>query len=266
MVRNTGSLLVGQGGRIALQATYFVLLAHGLGVSDYGAFAGILAAVSIVSPFSTLGTINLLIRDAAVDAGGVATYYATTRAIAWIGGLVMVVALVSLSHFLLPEGVPLWVFVCIAIAEVIAARLIEVASAAFQGLRRMNSVARLQLLLPSVRCVVAGIVVFGIDDMGLDLWAVIFLMTAVACSVVTAWVARRALGKGRPWVGHYMRQWRQGALFSVSLASQSAYNDLDKAMLSSLGSPTANGIYSAAYRVVEIGFAPMRALLSAAYP
>jgi O-antigen/teichoic acid export membrane protein len=103
-------------------------------------------------------------------------------------------------------------------------------------------------------------------EISLASWVLYFLGASVACAAFVLFVARRALGAGQRRVLSYVRQWKEGILFSVSLASQSAYNDIDKAMLSSLSSLSANGIYSAAYRVVEIGFAPMKALLSAAYP
>ena len=202
----------------------------------------------------------------AVDEDGVASYYATTRAIAWCGGLVILIGLIAFSPLFLPPGIPIWIFVCIAVSEVIWSRLVEVASAAFQGVRRMNRVAQLQLLLPVTRCCAAAVLVLALDEISLAVWTLFFLGSSMVCAVITSLVARRAFGKGRRAVRAYVSQWRQSALFSVSLASQSAYNDIDKAMLSSLGSLSANGIYSAAYRVVEIGFAPMRAVLSAAYP
>src|SRR6185295_10518458 len=46
---------------------------------------------------------------------------------------------------------------------------------------------------------------------------------------------------------------------------QTVYNDIDKAMLGRLGTLEATGIYTAAYRVVDMAFTPMRAILSASY-
>jgi len=49
------------------------------------------------------------------------------------------------------------------------------------------------------------------------------------------------------------------------LSAQSVYNDIDKVMLARLGSLDAVGVYAAAYRVIDMAFIPMRALLTASY-
>jgi O-antigen/teichoic acid export membrane protein len=61
-------------------------------------------------------------------------------------------------------------------------------------------------------------------------------------------------------------EWREGFYFAVSLSSQGAYNDIDKALLSRMVSDTVAGIYGAAYRLIDAAFIPVRALLYASYP
>jgi O-antigen/teichoic acid export membrane protein len=58
---------------------------------------------------------------------------------------------------------------------------------------------------------------------------------------------------------------REGVYFSISLSAQSVYNDIDKTMLSRLSTLAAAGVYGAAYRIIEVSFAPVAALLSASY-
>ena len=62
------------------------------------------------------------------------------------------------------------------------------------------------------------------------------------------------------------RELREGFLFSTSLSAQTIYNDLDKTMLARLATLDAAGIYAAAYRLIDMAFMPVRALLAAAYP
>jgi O-antigen/teichoic acid export membrane protein len=59
---------------------------------------------------------------------------------------------------------------------------------------------------------------------------------------------------------------REGFYFSVGLSAQTIYNDIDKAMLTRLSTLSATGIYGAAYRLIDVSFAPVSALLYAAYP
>ena len=59
---------------------------------------------------------------------------------------------------------------------------------------------------------------------------------------------------------------RQGLYFSASQCAQTIYNDIDKTMLARLGSLDATGIYGAAYRLIDVSFAPVWSLLAATYP
>src|SRR5207249_1659887 len=53
--------------------------------------------------------------------------------------------------------------------------------------------------------------------------------------------------------------------FAMGLASQTIYNDVDKAMLVRLSGLEAAGIYGAAYRIIDASFAPVGSLIYAAY-
>jgi O-antigen/teichoic acid export membrane protein len=54
--------------------------------------------------------------------------------------------------------------------------------------------------------------------------------------------------------------------FSAGQSAQTIYNDIDKTMLARLGSLNATGIYGAAYRLIDVSFAPVWSMLAAAYP
>ena len=58
----------------------------------------------------------------------------------------------------------------------------------------------------------------------------------------------------------------EGVGFSFAASTTSVYNDIDKAMLSRYGMLAADGIYSMAYRVIDMSCTPIRALQSAAFP
>jgi O-antigen/teichoic acid export membrane protein len=63
----------------------------------------------------------------------------------------------------------------------------------------------------------------------------------------------------------FARAW-EGVGYSFSSSTASAYNDLDKAMLSHYGMNTANGIYTMAYRIVDIATIPVLSIRDAAFP
>jgi O-antigen/teichoic acid export membrane protein len=58
----------------------------------------------------------------------------------------------------------------------------------------------------------------------------------------------------------------EGFIFAVSGSTTSSYNDIDKVMLGHYGLTVANGIYSMAYRVINICTMPIMSIYSAAFP
>jgi O-antigen/teichoic acid export membrane protein len=57
----------------------------------------------------------------------------------------------------------------------------------------------------------------------------------------------------------------EGFYFSITLASQSIYNDVDKIMLVRLSTLEAAGIYGSAYRLIDVAFQPVGSLIYSAY-
>jgi O-antigen/teichoic acid export membrane protein len=266
LTRNAGVLLIGQGSRLLLQAGYFVLLAQGLGVRDYGAFTAMLALTGMLAPFSTFGAINLMIKDVAVDGTKRASTFATTTRIAWLGGAILSLCICLASPLILPPGAPWWLFACIAIAEILFSRLIEVSAAAYQATEAVTKMALLQLAPVFARFLVVGVLTLTAGSFSLAMWCFAYVASTAACALLAMALKGRGLRNGERNVRAYLRRWREGVQFSISLAAQSSYNDIDKAMLGRLGSLEDNGAYSAAYRLIEVAFAPMRALLGASYP
>jgi O-antigen/teichoic acid export membrane protein len=62
----------------------------------------------------------------------------------------------------------------------------------------------------------------------------------------------------------FFRRAAEGFVFAISGSTTVVYNDIDKVVLSRMGMIRANGIYSMAYRLVNIGTIPISSLVSAA--
>ena len=62
MARNAGWMMAGQGAGFLFQAAYFILLAHLLGSTEYGIFAGAFAFTGLVAQCSSLGTGTVFLR------------------------------------------------------------------------------------------------------------------------------------------------------------------------------------------------------------
>lgn len=258
-------MLLYQGGRACLQAIYFVLIARGLGVAQFGAFAGATALVAILQPFGSLGAINLLIMRVGIDRTTVARQFTTAIVITTISGSCLGLLLLAVSSSVAPKGVGAIVLLEIVMADLLGARLIDIAGAVYQAQERMFRTALFPLLLYGSRVIgVVGLMVVS-SRLTLERWTTVYFLCSIGVTFPVLLLVGRDVGLGRPDIRGYRRDWKLGLQFSVSLFAQSVYNDIDKAMLSRLGSLEATGIYAAAYRVVDLAFMPMRALLSASY-
>jgi O-antigen/teichoic acid export membrane protein len=67
-------------------------------------------------------------------------------------------------------------------------------------------------------------------------------------------------------LGLFGRRAADGFIYSVSASTTTIYNDIDKVLLGHFGMNAANGIYTMAYRVVNICTMPMVSIYSAAFP
>jgi O-antigen/teichoic acid export membrane protein len=78
---------------------------------------------------------------------------------------------------------------------------------------------------------------------------------------------RLRIGHEAPAFGRiHLRDLTDGISFSVSSSSVSVYNDIDKTLLAGAGQLYAAGIYSAAYRIIDVASVPIYAIYTAATP
>ena len=97
-------------------------------------------------------------------------------------------------------------------------------------------------------------------------WGYVYLITTFAVATVSYALVCAKLGAPSFRFRRSFDETREGFYFSVTLSAQTIYNDIDKTMLARLSTLAATGIYGAAYRIVDASFAPVSALLAAAYP
>jgi len=263
LVRNTGWLTLAQGGKLLVQAAYFVVVARALGARGFGAFAAALALVSILAPFAALGTGNLLVMHVARRPEEFARRFGNALVAIPLAG-VPLLGLVLLLRAAAVPGLSVRLVLALGIAELFLSRLVDTAGQAFQAYERMLATALLSVLAPVLR-LGAGIAFVSVAARRPESWALWYLgATAVAAALALA-VAVRLLGRPRPSRTLDLRELPTGAAFSLAQSSASIYTDIDKTMLARLGSLGAAGIYAAAYRATAMAFVPVISLLQACY-
>src|ERR1700686_336308 len=96
-------------------------------------------------------------------------------------------------------------------------------------------------------------------------WSGVYLAGSVVAAVIAVcWITFK-FGRPRLALCCIRRECLEGMYFSISFAAQTINNDIDKVMGARLASLEAAGIYAAAYRLIDVAFIPIRALLNAAY-
>lgn len=256
-------MLLAQGGRIAAQAVYFIVIARALGISGFGALAGTVALVSIFVPFAAWGSGNILVMTVARDEGATRRSFGNALLAIAASSALLVPLVIGIGAAVL--RVPLLAVALFALADLSVARVADIAAAAFQGLDRLSHTAWLSILAPVIRCVGALVFAGLVSTHSLTVWAAVYFIGSVAAAVVSYSFVVVKLGTPQADPASLRTSFKLGGYFAVSLSAATIYSDIDKTMLARLSTLSATGIYAAADRAVGMAFLPVGALLGAAY-
>jgi O-antigen/teichoic acid export membrane protein len=263
--RNAAWVFLGQGMSFFLQAAYFILLARLLGSQQYGIFVGAAALVSIVSQYSSLGSGMVLLRYVSQDRRKFPEFWGNAILTTLAVGLCILVAL-NFAGKALVGSASASVLVLVALGECTCAKLAECAGQAFQAFEGLRITAILTTLTSAVRLTTVCVMMFTLQHATARQWAWASVIVSLISALAAILTVTSRLGKPvfRPRL--LLKNAAEGLNFSFASSTTSVYNDLDKAMLSRYGMTAANGVYSMAYKIVDISCVPIRSLHSAALP
>jgi O-antigen/teichoic acid export membrane protein len=263
--QNTMWALGGYGLRLFIQAAYFIIIARCLGAGNYGAFIAVTALISAVSPFVGLGSGNLMVKNVARDKSLLQAYWGNGLLMTACTGLLLLGFVTGLCRIVLPQTIPLIVVVLVGVSDLIFVRVLDLAAWAFQSREMLSHNAQLNVLISSTRLIgIAGLALTASHSTVIG-WSCVYLSgSVIAAMVAIAWITFK-FGRPRLALHRIPGESLEGLYFSISFAAQTIYNDIDKVMVARLASLEAAGIYAAAYRLIDVAFIPMRALLNAAY-
>jgi O-antigen/teichoic acid export membrane protein len=258
-------MLVGQGLNLLLQAGYFVLLARLLGVREYGVFAGAFAFAAIATPYSSLGSGLLFVRYVSTNAGNFAAFWGNILLSTFaMGSLLTILLYVTAPHLLNPASASL--ILLVALGDCVCRQLVSCIGQVFQAFERLRMTAATNVLVSFLRLMAIAFLALISPHATAWQWAMASLIVSVlAAGITSAFVIVRY---GRPCFDPQLLLSKLGEGFGFSLAgsTQSAYNDIDKTMLCHYGLNVANGIYTLAYRIIDVATIPITALDVAVLP
>jgi O-antigen/teichoic acid export membrane protein len=265
LVRNTIAMMAGAGVRLGLQVAYFVTISRLLGPSQYGAFVSVAALIGVVSPFAMLGTGNLMIQSVSRDR---TTFRASWGNALYVTGLlsgVLLTLILLASRLFFPRDIPLLLVALVGFSDLFLAGVVGLAGQAFQAFEQLQKTAQLNVVLTGTRAAAALFLAAFAQHPDARMWAGLYLLSTGVAAVYAFSCVQRHFGFPALALGLFRLRMREGFYFCFSLSSQSIYNNIDKPMLARFSTLGAVGIYATAYRVIDLAFQPVGALLASTY-
>jgi O-antigen/teichoic acid export membrane protein len=265
LLRNAGWLFAGQGLSFVVQAISFIVLARLLQSSEYGVLAGAVALVTILSQYGSLGSGQLYMRYVSADRNQSRVYWGNALLSVFLIGGLLVVALWLLGPWMIRRD-GLYVLVLLAMSECVFVQITVAASMVFQTFEKMRVSAALTLLTSVLRLVFLLVMLVVLGRAYAWQWAMASLVISMLVAAAAVWAVTRNYGMPSFAPRLLFKRAGEGFVFAISGSTTSVYNDLDKVILSHYGMLQANGIYSMAYRILNMGTMPIMSLVGAAFP
>lgn len=265
LAHNAGWMLVGQAFNLLLQAGYFILLARLLGVREYGVFAGAFAFAAIATPYCSFGSGLLFVRYVSMNAENFAEFWGNILLATFgMGSVLTILLYLTAPHLLNPESASL--ILLVALGECVCRQLVSCIGQVFQAFEQLRMTAATNMLVSFLRLMAICLLALILHHATAWQWALVSLIASVvAAGISSAFVIFR-YGRPRFVPQIFISNLSEGFGFSLAGSTQSAYNDIDKTMLSHYGMNIANGIYTMAYRVIDVATIPTTAIGIAALP
>ncbi len=265
MARNAGWMMLGQGSGFLLQSIYFILIARLLGPSEYGMYAGAFALTSIIGQYSGMGSGTLFLRYVTADPRQFSVYWGNILMTTTAASILIVAILSSLPGQLLGSGSRPIVLLA-AVANCFCFQLTASAAKVFQTYEQLRITAGLTLANNLARTLAAGAMLGFLHRASAYQWSVATVVLSLFTAAASVIIVTVKFGKPKFSMVQMRRDLLEGFGFSFASSTATAYNDIDKTMLSHYGMNAANGIYSMAYRIVDVATIPLLAIREAAMP
>jgi O-antigen/teichoic acid export membrane protein len=264
-VRNSGWMVIGQGLSVLLQAAYFVLLARLLGVREYGVYGGAFALAAIASVYTSLGSGTLFMRYVSSDHALFPQYWGNILLATASTSLALVTLLYFIAHYTLNPA-SAQIVVLAGISNCLCGQLTTCVGQVFQTFEKLHVTAAFNLITNLARLMAAAAMAATMHSATARQWAIASLIVSVIVLVIAVVAVTWSYGRPRFSPRLLVAGAAEGFGYSFASSTSSAFNDLDKAMLSHYGMNVANGIYTMAYRVIDIASIPVYSIRDAAMP
>lgn len=265
MARNAGWAMLGTGTGIVMQALTFVLLARLLGPREYGIYVAAFALATIASQYSALGSGTVLLRYVSLDNSQFAPFWGSVLStLLTVGTLTICTATLLGKWLLAPESATLIVFA--GLANCFFSQLAIEAGRVFQAFQRLRLTALLNTITNALRLLAVIVLLACKGRSTAWQWSLVsVIVSGIAAFFAFATVSYQ-IGLPRFSLANLFGNLREGFGYAFAGSTTAAYNDLDKTMMGHYGLDKANGIYTMAYRIIDLATTPIFSIQAAAIP
>ncbi|WP_349437292.1 lipopolysaccharide biosynthesis protein [Pararhizobium sp. A13] len=250
------SMTGGSAGRLVLSLVYFICIANGLSVAEFGLFATASAAGIMISRVLAFGFMSPLYRVATVKPLLVGTYSAGFVAGAVLSLPLIAILCLAIYYAVFARDMTFGVFLALMAAEIICWRGLEVVAIVLNGLGRFGRAALLVVIGTGMRT--AAALGFSFSHWAsLETWSLLYLASnLVSLLIAVIWFFPKVRLRWRPEL--YIRRW----VDSVSVAGAEVLfyiqSEFDKIAVLAIGGPQVSGIYAIIMRLADLTALPVR--------
>ena len=261
LARNTLALTGGMGARVLMLAILFLLVSRTLGVEQYGQFTATLALISFFCPFAGLGASTLLLRDTACSPLEARRFWGRALLVTLMTAIPLAFGAIILGKLLLPDTTSLKLVFYLVIAELVLMPLTQLGNALYQGLEKSAVTALFIAGVALFRLGAFLLLILFLAAPTAEAWGLYYLASTLAFTLLVITFMWRDLGTPIWNIPDIRIVLKDGLSYSIMQSSDRLSNDVDKVMLSRMDGLATTGLYAAGYRIVEMLFLPVSALL-----
>lgn len=262
--RDSGWALANEVTTLVSMTAAFMLLSRSLGTVGYGEYASMFALAGPATAFATAG-VTLTVFEHAVRLREAPRSVAhSCLSITTLIGLIATAALTLVSRWTIPK-VSVTIVIAFFLAELVLAGWTLSSAAVVQATKGFAPATRMRMTVSGTRIVLLAVMeVTGTLD--LRNLSAAWLLTMATLAILNTILAGRALGGGPVRPGRFSADHlRSTGLYSFGISAVNVQNDGDKVALTAANHLTDAGLYSAAYRIVQLGLMPINAVASATH-
>jgi O-antigen/teichoic acid export membrane protein len=243
-------------GRLAIAAIYFLIIANGLSLADFGVFAAASASGLVLSRLLAFGFISPVYRVAAGRSRILGVYFAGLGLWAVMSLPILVAAGIVVFAFGFAGKISALLFAGILLSEIIGWRVLEYVIIILNGLGRFGAAAKL-VILGSLMRTIASVIFLLMGSGSLALWVGLYLVAnLVSVCIALVWFAPRLRLRLRPKL--YLARSRDAIMASLSEMVFYIQSELDKLLVLTLAGDRTAGMYAIIMRLIDLTAIPVR--------